>query len=136
VSGRLARYGCRVSAADSRDEVTGERDEPGREGMIAIWNGVTPDLRDEIYDGTIASTCRSGGIAGFRRGRGISRIDSDVDSSRCMNRTPLVHTGGDYTARLNDPTPWTQRMIRGFVDTSRKPVPVAVSHGPGQAVCW
>ena len=43
-----------------------------------------------------------------------------------------MHTGSDYTARLNDPTPWTRRSIGGFLDTSRSLCRVAASFGTGQ----
>ena len=104
------------------------------EGMIAIWNGVTTDLRDEIYEWHNREHMPERvGIAGFRRGRRYIAIDADVEFFTLYETdTPLVHTGSDYTARLNDPTPWTQRMIRGFLDTSRSLCRVAASFGPGQ----
>lgn len=104
------------------------------EGMIAIWNGVMPAYRDEIYEWHNREHMPERvGIAGFRRGRRYIALDADVEFFTLYETdTPLVHTGADYTARLNDPTPWTQRMIRGFVDTSRSLCRVAASHGPGQ----
>lgn len=104
------------------------------EGMIAIWNGVTPELRDEIYEWHNREHMPERvGIAGFRRGRRYRAIEADVEFFTLYETdTPLVQTGSDYTARLNDPTPWTQRMIRGFLDTSRSLCRVAASFGPGQ----
>lgn len=104
------------------------------EGMIAIWNGVTPNVRDEIYEWHNREHMPERvGIAGFRRGRRYIAVEADVEFFTLYETdTPLVHTGSDYTALLNDPTPWTQQLIRGFLDTSRGLCRVAASFGPGQ----
>jgi hypothetical protein len=104
------------------------------EGLIAIWNGVTADARDDIYEWHNREHMPERvGIAGFRRGRRYSAIEADVEFFTLYETdTPLVHTGSDYTARLNAPTPWTQRSIRGFLDTSRSLCRVAASFGTGQ----
>jgi hypothetical protein len=104
------------------------------EGLIAIWNGVTPEARDDIYEWHNREHMPERvGIAGFRRGRRYRAIEADVEFFTLYETdTPLVHTGSDYTARLNTPTPWTQRSIVGFLDTSRSLCRVAVSVGTGQ----
>jgi hypothetical protein len=104
------------------------------EGMIAIWNGVTPEGRDDIYEWHNREHMPERvGIAGFRRGRRYRAIDADVEFFTLYETdTPLVHTSSDYMARLNDPTPWSQRAIRGFLDTSRSLCRVALSLGTGQ----
>ena len=104
------------------------------EGMIAIWNGVAPDARDDIYEWHNREHMPERvGIAGFRRGRRYRAIEADVEFFTLYETdTPLVHTGSDYTARLNDPTPWTRRSIAGFLDTSRSLCRVAASFGTGQ----
>jgi hypothetical protein len=104
------------------------------EGLIAIWNGVAPEARDEIYEWHNREHMPERvGIAGFRRGRRYRAIEADVEFFTLYETdTPLVHTGVDYTARLNAPTPWSQRTIRGFLDTSRSLCRVAASFGTGQ----
>jgi hypothetical protein len=104
------------------------------EGLIAIWNGVKPDARDDIYEWHNREHMPERvAIAGFRRGRRYRAIEADVEFFTLYETdTPLVHTGADYTARLNDPTPWTQRSIPGFLDTSRSLCRVAASFGTGQ----
>jgi hypothetical protein len=104
------------------------------EGLIAIWNGVTPEARDDIYEWHNREHMPERvGIAGFRRGRRYRAIEADVEFFTLYETdTPLVHKGSDYTARLNTPTPWTQRAITGFLDTSRSLCWVAVSVGTGQ----
>jgi hypothetical protein len=104
------------------------------EGLIAIWNGVTPEARDDIYEWHNREHMPERvAIAGFRRGRRYRAIEADVEFFTLYETdTPLVHTGSDYTARLNTPTPWTQRAITGFLDTSRSLCWVAVSVGTGQ----
>jgi len=104
------------------------------EGLIAIWNGVTPEARDDIYEWHNREHMPERvGIAGFRRGRRYRAIEADVEFFTLYETdTPLVHTGSDYSARLNSPTPWTQRAIVGFLDTSRSLCRVAASFGTGQ----
>ena len=104
------------------------------EGLIAIWNGVTPEARDDIYEWhNREHVPERVGIAGFRRGRRYRAIEADVEFFTLYEtETPLVHTGSEYTARLNAPTPWTQHAIAGFLDTSRSLCRVAVSVGTGQ----
>ncbi len=104
------------------------------EGLIAIWNGVAPEMRDDIYEWHNREHIPERvGIAGFRRGRRYRAIEADVEFFTLYETdTPLVHTGSDYTARLNDPTPWTRRSIGGFLDTSRSLCRVAASFGTGQ----
>jgi hypothetical protein len=104
------------------------------EGLIAIWNGVTPEARDNIYEWHNREHMPERvAIAGFRRGRRYRAIEADVEFFTLYETdTPLVHTSSDYTARLNDPTPWTQRSIGGFLDTSRSLCRVAASFGSGQ----
>jgi hypothetical protein len=104
------------------------------EGLIAIWNGVAPEARDAIYEWHNREHMPERvGIAGFRRGRRYRAIEADVEFFTLYETdTPLVHTGSDYTARLNDPTPWTQRSVSGFLDTSRSLCRVAASFGTGQ----
>jgi hypothetical protein len=104
------------------------------EGLIAIWNGVTPEARDDIYEWHNREHMPERvGIAGFRRGRRYRAIEADVEFFTLYETdTPLVHTGSEYAARLNTPTPWTQHAIAGFLDTSRSLCRVAVSVGTGQ----
>src|SRR5271155_3446407 len=104
------------------------------EGLIAIWNGVAADAHDDTYEWHNREHMPERvGISGFRRGRRYRAIDADVEFFTLYETdTPLVHTGSDYTARLNDPTPWTRRSIPGFLDTSRSLCRVAASFGTGQ----
>jgi hypothetical protein len=104
------------------------------EGLIAIWNGVAADARDDTYEWHNREHMPERvGIAGFRRGRRYRAIDADIEFFTLYETdTPLVHTGSDYTARLNSPTPWTQRAIRSALDTSRSLCRVAASFGVGQ----
>jgi hypothetical protein len=104
------------------------------EGLIAIWNGVTPEARDDIYEWHNREHMPERvAIAGFRRGRRYRAIEADVEFFTLYETdTPLVHIGSDYTTRLNDPTPWTRRSISGFLDTSRSLCRVAASFGTGQ----
>jgi hypothetical protein len=105
------------------------------EAVIAIWNGITPDARDEFYAWHINEHMPERvGIPGFRRGRRYIAADPatrpefftlyEID-------TMQVAQGVDYANRLNDPTPWTRRVTVCFQDTARALSRVILTRGPG-----
>ncbi len=105
------------------------------EAMVAIWNGIAPEGRDEFYawhnDEHIPERV---GIPGFRRGRRY--IAADVATrpeffTLYELETLQVAQGQDYATRLNAPTPWTKRVTAHFRDTFRVLAKVADSRGPG-----
>jgi hypothetical protein len=104
------------------------------QGVVAIWNGITPEGRSEFYEWHNREHMPERvGIAGFRRGRRYRAIQGSPEFFTLYETdTPEVLASNAYLARLNDPTPWTRRAIPGFIDTSRSLCRVALSLGTGQ----
>jgi hypothetical protein len=104
-------------------------------GAICIWNDITADGRDDFYAWHIAEHMPERvGIPGFRRGRRY--IASAAETSPeffTLYETdgPEVHVGQAYLNRLNNPTPWTRRVMPAFRRTSRALTRVRASFGQG-----
>jgi hypothetical protein len=104
-------------------------------GAICIWNDITADGRDDFYAWHIAEHMPERvGIPGFRRGRRY--IASAAETSPeffTLYETdgPEVHVGQAYLNRLNNPTPWTRRVMPAFRKTSRALTRVRASFGQG-----
>lgn len=105
------------------------------EAVVAIWNGIAPEGRDEFYAWHIHEHMPERlGIPGFRRGRRYRSLDNatqpefftlyEVDTFQVLQ-------GQDYANRLNAPTPWTRKATSHFQDTSRALARVLGSHGRG-----
>ena len=103
-------------------------------GVLAIWNGIAAEadadflawhMREHIPERV--------GVPGFLRGR---RYIAEDGHPKYFNfyeaETADVFTSPAYLARLNDPTPWTRRVVAHFTDTSRTPCDVAATRGLGE----
>jgi len=105
------------------------------EAVVAIWNGIAPEAREQFYDWHINEHMPERvGIPGFRRGRRYIAIDADTAPeffTLYETDTMQVLQGSDYANRLNDPTPGTKATTAQFRDTARALSRVLVSHGPG-----
>ena len=108
------------------------------EGVIAIWNGITPQGRAEFYAWHINEHMPERvGIPGFRRGRRYIAADAATHPeffTLYETETPQVTQGIDYANRLNAPTPWTRTATAEFRDTFRSLARVVESRGPGMGV--
>lgn len=105
------------------------------EAVVAIWNGITPEGRDEFYAWHLHEhMAERVGIPGFRRGRRYVALDAatqpefftlyEADSLQVLQ-------GQDYLNRLNAPSSWTRRATKAFRDTSRGLARVVESRGVG-----
>jgi hypothetical protein len=105
------------------------------QAVIAIWNGIAPETRDEFYRWHLqAHMPERVGIPGFRRGRRYRAADEgtapefftlyEVDSFEILE-------GQDYRRRLDHPTPWTEKATAHFRDTARGLARVVMSVGLG-----
>ncbi len=105
------------------------------EAVVAIWNGIAPEAREQFYDWhTNEHMPERVGIPGFRRGRRYIAADAETAPeffTLYEADTMQVLQGSDYANRLNDPTPATRATTVHFRDTSRALSRVIVSHGPG-----
>jgi hypothetical protein len=105
------------------------------EAVVAIWNDIVPETRDQFYDWHINEHMPERvGIPGFRRGRRFIAMDA-VTRPEFFTLYELdtmeVAKGMDYANRLNDPTPATAYVTAQFRNTFRALSRVIVSHGPG-----
>jgi len=105
------------------------------EAVVAIWNGIAPEMRDEFYAWHMHEHMPERvGIPGFRRGRRYLAIDSATHPEFFTlyeaDAMPVLQ-GSDYANRLNAPTPWTRKVTAQFRDTARGLAQVLESAGPG-----
>jgi hypothetical protein len=101
--------------------------------VLAIWNDVAPGGEAEFnHWHTREHIPERVGIAGFLRGRRFEVI-SGGPTYFTLYETESLDTlaGPEYLARLNAPTPWTQRAIPLFRNTKRTACRVTVSLGVG-----
>ena len=105
------------------------------EAVVAIWNGIEPDAREQFYDWHVNEHMPERvGIPGFRRGRRYIAADPATHPeffTLYEADTMQVLQGSGYADRLNDPTPATKATTAKFTDTFRALARVVVSHGPG-----
>ena len=102
-------------------------------GVLAIWNGVAPGYDAEFVEWHVKEHIPERvGVPGFLRGRRYVAVDGtpayfnfyETESYQVLSSAP-------YLARLNDPTPWTRKVVSNFKDTSRTICDVAHSSGRG-----
>ena len=102
-------------------------------GVLAIWNGVAPGYDAEFVEWHVKEHIPERvGVPGFLRGRRYVAVDGtpayfnfyETESYQVLSSAP-------YLARLNDPTPWTRKLVSNFKDTSRTICEVAHSSGRG-----
>jgi hypothetical protein len=105
------------------------------EAVVAIWNGIAPEARDEFYAWHQTEHMPERvGIPGFRRGRRYIAMDAATHPeffTLYETDTLQVLQGSDYANRLNAPTPWTRAVTANFRDTARGLARVLDSTGPG-----
>jgi hypothetical protein len=100
-------------------------------GAVLVWNDVTREGRREFYEWHdkehIPERLQ---IPGFRRGRRYIKPDHSPEWFTMYEAEDLsVVTSPEYLARLNAPTPATQRTLQYFRNTSRAVCRVACSMG-------
>lgn len=105
------------------------------EAVVAIWNGIAPELRDRFYDWHMNEHMPERvGIPGFQRGRrAIAQDGATAPEFFTLYEADTIEvlTGSDYAARLNNPTPATREVTAGFQTTARALARVVESRGPG-----
>lgn len=103
-------------------------------GVVAIWHDLLPEAKADFYEWHNREHMPERvAIPGFRRGR---RYLASAGAPEYFNLyeadTPEVLAGADYLARLNHPTPWTQRAVASFRNVARGICRVLYSAGVGQ----
>jgi hypothetical protein len=103
-------------------------------GVLAIWHTITPEGEPEYWRWHDREHIPERvGVPGFLRGRRYRSLERSLDYLDLSEvEDPETLRGAPYLARLNDPTPWTRRMVPHFLDTLRVGYRVAASMGRGQ----
>ncbi len=102
-------------------------------GVLAIWNGTTDAAEAEFVRWHVREHIPERvGLPGFLRGRRYVGLDGRPKYFN-FYETASVETleSSAYRDRLNNPTPWTQRVVSEFRDTIRTVCTVAESAGLG-----
>jgi hypothetical protein len=103
-------------------------------GALAIWNGITAEAEEDFYRWhNTEHMPERVGVPGFLRGRRYLSTTRprdyftlyEVESVETIRSAP-------YLARLNEPTPWTRRVLPHFRDVTRIGCRVIAGTGRGQ----
>ncbi|HSB70484.1 MAG TPA: hypothetical protein VLH58_05660 [Candidatus Methylomirabilis sp.] len=102
--------------------------------FVAIWHDIAPEGKAEFYAWhTREHMPERLGVTGFLRGR---RYVAERGGPEYFNlyevESPAVLTGAEYLSRLNQPTPWTQRVLPHFRNVSRSLCRLGASLGRSQ----
>ena len=104
-------------------------------GVPAIWNGVAPGYDAEFLEWHVKEHIPERvGVPGFLRARRYFAVDgTPAYFNFYETETYQVLSSEPYLARLNDPTPWTRKVVSNFQDTSRTICDVAQRRGEASA---
>jgi hypothetical protein len=102
-------------------------------GALAIWNGIADGVDADFVEWHVKEHMPERvGLPGFLSGRRYTAIDGHPAYFNFYEvEDPDVLRAAAYLARLNDPSPWTKRVIARFTDMSRTLCRVTASVGIG-----
>jgi hypothetical protein len=102
-------------------------------GIVAIWHDLEAAAKEDFYDWHNREHMPERvGIPGFRRGRRYVVIGAGPEYFYLYEADSVETLAGqDYLARLNHPTPWTQRVVPSFHNVARSICRVAFTNGVG-----
>lgn len=103
------------------------------QAAVAMWWHIAADQREEFLDWhTHEHLPERLGIPGFERGSRWASAENGTGFFVMYElQAPLVLMGADYLARLNNPTPWSQKMMPHHQRMVRSLTQVTASHGGG-----
>ncbi len=103
------------------------------QGILAFWNDVAGGGDAEfVHWHSREHIPERVGLRGFRRGRRYVAIAGNPKYFTLYETESLeTLSGPDYVARLNAPTPWTQRALPLFRNSKRSACRVTLSLGSG-----
>jgi hypothetical protein len=104
------------------------------QGVLAIWHAIAPEGEPEYWRWHDREHIPERvGVPGFLRGRRYRSLERSLEYLDFYEvQSPETLRSPPYLARLNDPTPWTRRVVPYFRDTLRVGYRVAASAGRGQ----
>lgn len=102
-------------------------------GVVAIWHDLLPEARDEFYEWHNREHMpERAAIPGFQRGRRYIALDAGPVYFNLYEADSVQVLGGaDYLARLNSPTPWTQKVVQSYRNVARSICDVHYTAGVG-----
>lgn len=102
-------------------------------GVVAIWHDLLPEARDEFYEWHNREHMpERAAIPGFQRGRRYIALDAGPSYFNLYEADSVQVLGGDdYLARLNAPTPWTQKVVQSYRNVARSICDVHYTDGVG-----
>jgi hypothetical protein len=103
------------------------------DAALIIWNGIRDETRRDFFAWhNREHILERVSIPGFRRGRRYIAIDAEPEFFNLyeVDRFETL-VAGAYPERLARPTPWTERVMPGFVDMNRSLSRVVLSKGLG-----
>jgi hypothetical protein len=102
-------------------------------GALAIWNGIADGVDADFIEWHVKEHMPERvGLPGFLSGRRYTAIDGHPAYFNFYEvEYPEVLQSAAYLARLNNPSPWTKRVVARFTDTSRTLCRVTASIGTG-----
>jgi hypothetical protein len=103
-------------------------------GVLAIWHTIAHDAEAEYWRWHDREHIPERvSVPGFLRGRRYRSLERSLDYLDLYEvEDPETLRSAPYLARLNDPTPWTRRVVPHFHDTLRLGYRVRASVGRGQ----
>jgi hypothetical protein len=105
------------------------------EGMLAIWSDVAPQAEtDYVHWLTREHAAERLGIAGFLSVRVFRAMDFDIRRYFIVYEleNPSALSSEDYVRKLNNPTPWSQRIMPTLKNFVRGGGRVTAASGIGQ----
>lgn len=104
-------------------------------GFLAIWSDVTPEEEtDYVHWLSREHVLERVGVEGFAASRVFRALDAGVPRYFFLYELadPAALSGPSYMARLNDPTPWSQKIMPILKNFARGGGRVLFRHGTGQ----
>lgn len=104
------------------------------QAVLAIWNGIAAEAEDDfIAWHTREHMPERIGLPGFLRGKRYVAVDGRPKFFNFYEtETVATLASKTYRDRLDDPTPWTRRVVPHFRDTGRTVCSTRVSLGVGE----
>jgi hypothetical protein len=107
-------------------------------GALVIWHDPLPEIESDYNEWhSKEHMYERVGVPGFRRGqRGVALTGVPKYFNFYEVDDVATLTSQAYLARLNDPTPWTRRVVPHMHNNSRTLCRVAASFGAGVPAFW
>ena len=100
-------------------------------GVVAIWNGIRDDLREDFMEWHPREhMVERLSIPGFLRGRRCIALDGSTEFLTVYElRNPQVLLTDVYRERLSQPTEWSAATLPGFTDNTRGACQILFTEG-------